>query len=136
MEELKKIAEELFGNVFTCNVSSDGITFMAKDNSKTYRIKENIDAIKRFEEVANMLQPLFTKYKIPQGDVFFKGAIISLLIETLCNPAKDLDSIFESTLNGYEEVEKELPGMFKDQYLVTLELLKYFREQKKSINHQ
>jgi hypothetical protein len=129
--EVLKIVEELFGNEFMCNVSSDGITFIAKDYSKTYHIKENIHAKKRFAEVATVLQPLFIKYKIPQGDVGFKGTIISLVIETLCNPTRDPDSIFEDTLRGYEEVDKELPGMFKDRYLVTLELLRYFRTQKK-----
>lgn len=78
-----------------------------------------------------MLQPLLTKYKIPQGDVNFIRTIMSLVMETLCHPAKDVNSIFESTLNGYEEVDKELPGLYKDQYLVTLELLTYFRDQKK-----
>ena len=77
-----------------------------------------------------MLQSLLTKYKISEGEVDFKRTMLSLVIETLGNPAKDVNSIFESTLSGYEEVEKELPGMFKEQYLITLELLKYFREQK------
>lgn len=88
-----------------------------------------MEELKKIAE--DILQPLLTKYKIPQGDAGFKGSMISLIIETLGNPTRDLDGIFEGTLNGYEEVEKELPGMFKDQYLVTLELLTYFREQKK-----
>ena len=83
------------------------------------------------EEVATTLQSLLTKYQIPQGDVDFIRRTLSLVTETLGNPAKDVSSIFESTLSGYEEVDKELPGLFKDQYLVTLELCKYFREQKK-----
>jgi hypothetical protein len=94
-------------------------------------LKKITDELFGNEEVATMLQSLFTKYKIPPGDVDFKGTIISLVVETLSNPGKDLDSLFEDTLCKYEEVEKELPGMFKEQYLVTLELLKYFREQKK-----
>jgi hypothetical protein len=82
------------------------------------------------KKAEDMLQPLLTKYKIPEGDVEFKRTMLSLVIETLGNPAKDVNSIFEETLCKYEEVDKELPGLFKDQYLVTLELLKYFREQK------
>jgi len=58
--------------------------------------------------------------------------MLSLAIEALGNPAKDVNSIFEETLCRYEEVDKELPGMFKEQYLVTLELLRYFNAQKKS----
>ncbi|SEN99771.1 hypothetical protein SAMN05660816_01853 [Niastella yeongjuensis] len=57
--------------------------------------------------------------------------IRSLVVETLCNPVKDLDNIFEDTLSNYEKVDNELPGLFKNQYLVTLELLRDFREQKK-----
>ena len=88
--------------------------------------------MEEFKKIAaDILQPLLTKYKIPEGDVDFIRKTISLAIETLNNPAKDVNSIFESTLSGYEEVDKELPGLFKDQYLVTLELLTYFREQKK-----
>jgi hypothetical protein len=93
---------------------------------KYYKMEE----LKKMAE--DILQPLLTKYNIPPGDVAFKHTILSLVMETLGNPAKELDSIFEGTLNGYEEVEKELPGMFKDQYLVTLELLRYFRAQKKA----
>ena len=93
MEVLKKISEELFGNEFKCKVYSNGITFVAKDNSKafsfgligssgSFRIREKVYAIKRFEEVEAILQPLFKKYKIGQGDfelgvygVDFKGTI-------------------------------------------------------------
>jgi hypothetical protein len=88
--------------------------------------------MEEFKKIAEeLVQPLLTKYKIPPGDVAFISTTISLVMETLSNPAKDVNSIFESTLNGYEEVDKELPGMFKDRYLVTLELLRYFRMQKK-----
>ena len=92
-----------------------------------------MEALKK--KAANILQPLLEKYKIPEGDVEFKRTMLSLVIETLGNPATDVNSIFEETLCKYEEVEKELPGLFKEQYLVTLELLTYFREQKKHINH-
>lgn len=54
-----------------------------------------------------------------------------LAMEALCNPARDLDDLFEGTLVNYEEVDKELPGMFKDQYVVALKLRRYFKEQKK-----
>jgi hypothetical protein len=83
------------------------------------------------KKAEDMLQPLLTKYKIPESDVDFKRIMLSLVIETLGNPAKEVKSIFEETLCKYEDVDKELPGLFKDQYLVTLELLKYFREQKR-----
>ncbi|MFL5745278.1 MAG: hypothetical protein ACJ751_11460 [Niastella sp.] len=236
MEQLlNKITKEFFGKEFTCKIFSNGITLAAKDNSKafyiglisdscSFRVRENIYVIKRFQEVETILQPLLKKNKLKQGDaemkvygVDFKGTIKKampmkniaavdasfienmtdiddenesqirqvltgfkkaieyledefinryntlqqvykaleqmtpdeqgkflltpapirfLAIEALCNPTRDLDSIFESTLNGYEEVDKELPGMFKDQYLVTLELLRYFREQKQGLNHK
>gem|GEM_PF-4743273 len=89
-----------------------------------------MEALKKKAE--DILQPLFTKHKIPRNDVGFKNTMLSLAIEALGNPAKDVNSIFEETLCRYEEVDKELPGMFKEQYLVTLELLRYFNAQKKS----
>ncbi|MBO9203683.1 MULTISPECIES: hypothetical protein [Niastella] len=229
MEIFKKVSEELFGNEFLCMISSNGITLVAKDNSKAFcfglvsdagffRIREMVYAIKRFEVVEAILQPLLEKYEIPQCDremkeygIDFNGtirkrmslkdipvvnsllygmapidgadeeqirtvltvlkkaigyletefidryktvrrvyygqeemttneldrfftspyAIRKLVIEALCYPAKDPDSIFEKLLTDYEEVETELPGMYKEHYLVTLELLRYFREQKK-----
>ena len=226
MEVLKKIAEEFFGNEFQCKVYSNGITLAAKDNSRgfcfglisypgSFRVREKIYAMKRFEEVEFILGPLLKKYEISQGDFeqgvyrvdfigtirkgilikeipgvddsfiedmtrfdveselqirmllsvlkkailfledefinryqtlqqvyeaqqqmtpaergqFFMdpGPIRFLAIETLCNATKELDSIFDETLNDYEEIEKELPGMFKDHYLVALELLRYFK---------
>ena len=83
------------------------------------------------KKAEDILQPLLIKYNIPRSDVNFKRTMLTLAIETLGNPAKDVNSIFEDTLCKYEEVDQELPGLYKDQYLVTLELLKYFNEQKK-----
>ncbi|MFL5745270.1 MAG: hypothetical protein ACJ751_11420 [Niastella sp.] len=79
MEVLKKIAEELLGNEYQYKIYSNGITLAAKDNSKAFcfglisksdyfRVRENIYAIKRFEEVESILQPLLKEYKISQGD--------------------------------------------------------------------
>ncbi|MFL5745275.1 MAG: hypothetical protein ACJ751_11445 [Niastella sp.] len=79
MEVLKKIAEELFGNEFQCKTYKNGITLAAKDNSKgfsfglisspgSFQVREKIFAMKRFEEVEAILQPLLKKYKMPQGD--------------------------------------------------------------------
>ncbi|MFL5745272.1 MAG: hypothetical protein ACJ751_11430 [Niastella sp.] len=79
MEVIKKVAGELSGSEFQCKVHSNGITLIAKDNSKgfsfglinypgSFQVRENIYAIKRFEEVEAILQPLLKKYKMPQGD--------------------------------------------------------------------
>jgi hypothetical protein len=84
------------------------------------------------KKAADILQPVLTKYNIPGNDVTFKHTMLSLVMEALGNPAKDVNSIFEETLCKYEEVDQELPGLFKDQYLVTLQLLTYFKEQKKA----
>jgi hypothetical protein len=226
-ETLNRITEELFGNEFQCKVYSNGITLIAKDNSKafyfglisdsnSFRVRKNIYVIKRFQEIEIILQPLLKKYKLKQGDaemkvygVDFKGTIkkamlikniaavdasfiedlteiedenephirqvvtefkkaivylekefISryqtlqqvykaleqmtpdeqgkfllnpapirvLAIEALCNQTKDLNNIFEGELRKYEEVDEELPGLFKDQYLATLELQTYFKD--------
>jgi len=223
---LGKVTEEFFAKEFKCKIFSNGITLAAKDNSKafyfglisdshSFRVRENIYVIKRFQEAETILQPLLKKYKLKQGNaemkaygVDFKGTIkkampmknimavdasfiedlteiddenelqirqvltelkraivyleeefvsryqtlqqvykaleqmtpdeqgkfllnpapIRLLaIEALCNPTKDLNSIFESDLRKYEEVDEELPGLFKDQYLATLELQSYFK---------
>lgn len=83
------------------------------------------------KKAEDILQPLLTKYNISGSDVNFKRTMLSLAMEALGNPAKEVNSIFEETLCKYEEVDQELPGLYKDQYLVTLELLKYFSELKK-----
>ncbi len=84
------------------------------------------------KKAADILQPLLTAYNIPGSDVTFKQTMLALAMEALGNPAKEVNSIFEETLCKYEEVDQELPGLYKDQYLVTLQLLKYFNDRKKA----
>ncbi|MFL5745276.1 MAG: hypothetical protein ACJ751_11450 [Niastella sp.] len=228
MEVLKKVAEELFGNEFKCKIYKTGITLAAKDNSKgfsfglmsypgSFRVRENVYAMKRFEEVEAILQPLAKKYKIPQFDfdegvygvsfigtirkampiqeipgvdasfittythidtdneaqirqvltefkksiVYLDGEFINryktlqqvydslgamtpkergelftnpgpireLIIEYLCNPSGNLESLFGVTINDYREVEKEFPEMFKNHDKVTIELQQYLKSQ-------
>ena len=83
------------------------------------------------KKAASILQPILIKYNIPADAVDFKRSMLSLTMEALGNPAKEVDHIFEETLCRYEEVDKELPGLYKDQYLVTLQLWTYFRDQHK-----
>jgi hypothetical protein len=75
---LSKVTEEFFAKEFKCKIYSNGITLAAKDNSKafcfglisdsdSFRVRENIYVIKRFEEVESILQPLLKEYKISQG---------------------------------------------------------------------
>ncbi|MBO9203684.1 MULTISPECIES: hypothetical protein [Niastella] len=105
MEILKKITEELFGNEFQCLINPKGITLTAKDNSKafcfglidyddSFIVRENIYAIKSFEEVDAILQPLLTKYDMPQSD--FEMAIYNVdFIGTIKKgmPMKDIPGV-------------------------------------------
>ncbi|MFL5745271.1 MAG: hypothetical protein ACJ751_11425 [Niastella sp.] len=228
MEVLKKVAEEFFGNEFECKIYSNGITLASKDNSKafcfglmsydsSFRIRENVYAIKNFEEVESILQPLLKKYKVSQGDfemgmygVDYKGTIKKgmpmkeiagvdtsfiedmtnidggdeaqivrvlsefkkvivyledefinryktlqqvyealksmtpkergellmmpspikrMVIDVLCVPPADLDSMFESAIADFKEAEKE-HSVFKNYYKVVEGLYHYFKSQK------
>ncbi len=112
MEVLKNIAEELFGDEFKVKTYSNAISITAKDKSRafcfgltgsggTFRVREKMYALKRFEEVEKILQPLLKKHKVGQGDfemgvygVDFKSTIkkVALISET-----PDIDSDFIDT---------------------------------------
>lgn len=119
MEALKKVAEELFGNEFQCKIYKTGITLAAKNNSKgfsfglmnypgSFRVRENIYAMKRFEEVEAILQPLMKKYKIPQFD-FDEGVYGVSFIGTIRKaiPIQEIPGVDGSFIKNYTHIETD-----------------------------
>jgi hypothetical protein len=79
MKELESIINDVFGTRFTFKVASSGITLISKDESfafcvgfirfpESIRIREKFFALKKFEQVEAVLQPVLKKHKISQGD--------------------------------------------------------------------
>ncbi len=119
MELLKKKLEEQFGQQFIVDFSKKGVTLIAKDKSHAFcmgftyyltdfRFREKLIALKRFEEVEKLLQPILKKYKIGQGDfvlAVYDCGFFSTIKELI--PFKNIPTINHSLISDSQDISPE-----------------------------
>ena len=119
MELLKKKLEEQFGQQFIVDFSKKGVTLIAKDKSHAFcmgftyyltdfRFREKLIALKRFEEVEKLLQPILKKYKIGQGDfvlAVYDCGFFSTIKELI--PFKNIPTINHSLISDSQDISLE-----------------------------